>query len=152
MTITEFLLARVAEDEELARAAQGDTSYPQFGDSAAEEVLELARSEGATAAGLDHLREWMPARVLAECEAKRRIIEWHKSWPVLVETEPVFEQADPTDVNSMTFRLSKQIAWTTDQKYRERFGTEPPTGPILRFMAQPYADHPDYDPEWAARG
>lgn len=131
MTITEFLLARVAEDEEARLPFWHLVDCPITTDVAAE------CSCGSR------------ARILADCESKRRIIEWHQSWPVLVETEPVFEQADPTDVNSMTFRMSKQIAWATEQKYREHFGTEPPTGPIIRFMVQPYADHPDFDPAWS---
>jgi hypothetical protein len=102
-----------------------------------------------------HVVRWAPARVLAECEAKRRIIEFHQSWPVLVETPPTFDQGNAEghdlalgELSSMTLRLSQRIAWMTEQEYRNRFGSEPPTGPMLRALALPYADHPDYRPEW----
>jgi uncharacterized membrane protein YhhN len=54
MTLTEFLLARIAEDEALCRNTMG-------------------------------VPEWWPARVLAECGAKRRILAHatrpeHQSW------------------------------------------------------------------------
>ena len=114
MTLTEFLLARIAEDEAAANVAHRES----------------------------------PARVLAECEAKRRIVEFHKSWPVLVQTPVTFEPVDGTDPGHYTFRATQQIAWTTEQEYRERFGDEPPAGPVLRHLAAVYADHPDYREEW----
>jgi hypothetical protein len=63
MTLTEFLLARIEEDEATARAAsvlaQGvdrisTHSLPEFA---------------------EHMTTWQPNRVAAECEAKRRIVE-----------------------------------------------------------------------------
>jgi len=45
-------------------------------------------------------------------------------------------------------RVSKQIAWLTTREYVARFGTDPPTAPILALLALPYADHPDCLPEW----
>jgi hypothetical protein len=56
MTLTEFLLQRIAEDE--ARCGPADADGLRFCDA----------DEG------DHYRA---ARVLAECEAKRRIIAWY---------------------------------------------------------------------------
>ncbi len=62
-TPTGFLLARIAEDEAVARAAMvmgqgvdtiGTHSLPEFA---------------------EHVTAWQPARVLAECEAKRQIVE-----------------------------------------------------------------------------
>lgn len=93
-----------------------------------------------------HIAHWDPARVLAECAAKREIIRLHESWPVLVEQSPKFEQGD--DPSTVTMRLTQQIAWLTQQEYRERFGAEPPTTPILRALALPYADWPGYREEW----
>ena len=54
MTLTEFLMARIAEDEESAR-----------------EPRWLALEYGVDSVG----RNAFSARVLAECEAKRRIVE-----------------------------------------------------------------------------
>lgn len=98
-----------------------------------------------------HIVRHDPASVLADLASKRAILEWHKRWPVLVETEPKFEQIDEGGLSSYAFRMSKQIQWQTEQEYRNRFGSEPPTAPILRLLAQPFADHPDYDPAWAVK-
>lgn len=89
-------------------------------------------------------------RTLAECEAKREIIKWHAAWPVLVESPPTFddERMDFVFSESMSMRVSRQIAWTTQKAYIDKFGTEPPAGPVLRFLALPYVDHPDYREEW----
>ncbi len=56
MTLVEFLRARLAEDDAAARA---------FGIG----VWSVAGPQA------EHIARWDPARVLAECEAKRRIIE-----------------------------------------------------------------------------
>jgi hypothetical protein len=133
LTLTDFLLARIAEDQAWAERASEEWGNP------------YAETED----------RFDTVRVLAECESKRRIIEWHKKWPVLVEEPPTFEQDDAEgydyargDMSSMTMRMSQRIAWTTEQRYRETFGSEPPTGPVLRLLALPYADHPDYRDEW----
>lgn len=59
MTITEFLLARVAEDEAAAEAA----NKPGVVSSVSGGIFG------------SHTIRHGPARVLAECEAKRRIVE-----------------------------------------------------------------------------
>jgi hypothetical protein len=53
MNLTEFLLARIAEDEEVAR-------------------LEIGRRDVILTGA------FAPHRILAECEAKRRIVELHR--------------------------------------------------------------------------
>jgi len=145
MTLTEFLLDRIAGDEEVARALDAELAK-DFGSTEAQLYSPLSLVGTGymdyPAISIDS------TRVLAECEAKRRIVELHKSWPVLVETEPVFEQAAGDDINSMTMRMSKQIQWQTEQEYRTKFGAEPPTAPILRALASVYADHPDFREEW----
>ncbi len=61
--LTEFLLARIAEDEDAARTASGK----QVGFSVAWTDVEVVR----------HLDRWTTPRVLVECDAKRRIVdEW----------------------------------------------------------------------------
>lgn len=89
-----------------------------------------------------------PARVLADIKAKRRIVELHESWPVLVEQPPTFDPVDTSDPSTFAVRASQQIAWTTQQEYRRIFGGEPPTAPMLRELAAVYADHPDCRREW----
>lgn len=187
MDLTEFLLARIAEDEAAARAAidpdrpgthwhwvmdANDTPVrhghlqraQDDGESVSLRTVEeyptrsgvgplphfVVQSGDVHGIGGEHIARWDPARVLAECDAKRRIIELHASWPVLVETPPELTQSDsPTE---MTFRLTQQIAWTTQDEYRKRFGNEPPTAPMIRTLALPYADHPDYRQEWKVYG
>ncbi len=155
MTLVEFLLERIAEDEAHAREAMGATdgewsSWNRSWDAGARDLAAGGERIAALPTTIDeHVCRHDPARVLAECEAKRRIVGLHKSWPVMVETPPTFETAgSDLDINSMTFRMSQQFAWVTQQEYRERFGDEPPTAPILAAMAEVYADHPDYDEEW----
>ncbi len=87
--------------------------------------------------------------VLREVEAKRAIVQWHESWPVLVERPPTFEDIEGADPHAFAMRASQQIAWLTTQEYRARFGDEPPSGPILLHLAAIYSDHPDYRQEWA---
>lgn len=60
MTITEFLLARIAEDEAVARDV--------------DDVAWAGLFDGTWGGVNDHGARHDPARVLAECEAKRRII------------------------------------------------------------------------------
>ena len=71
----------------------------------------------------------------------------HESWPVLVQTEPTFETATGS-ADQMTMRMFERIAWLTRREYVDRFGTEPPTAPLLAILAAVYADHPDYREEW----
>lgn len=65
-TLTEFLLARIAEDEEAAGRLPADGHRVADG-----RVLSVA----GTGAGWPD--RWNPVRVLAECEAKRRIVALH---------------------------------------------------------------------------
>jgi len=87
MTITEFLLARIAEDEDLARRAVGgfaertDLPTKAVMRSASGEALfefdekRMVESDRTTLDLAEHLCQWQPARVLAECAAKRAIID-----------------------------------------------------------------------------
>jgi hypothetical protein len=65
MTLTDFLLARIAEDETNLR----EMTNPREA---------AVRVEGASAPEVRHFAN--PDRVLAECEAKRRIVEAHREW------------------------------------------------------------------------
>lgn len=91
-------------------------------------------------------------RLQAQVQAMLGILEWHQNWPVLVETPPKFEpnMFDDFDagLNSYTMKVSQQIGWLTQQEYRKRFGSEPPTAPVVALLAAIWADHPDYDLEW----
>lgn len=168
-TITTFLHDRIAEDEATARAASpapwqygdvesvaGGTIYDKSRAIASVDYEQPADHDGRIVRHLleleadnngRHITRWDPARVLAECEAKRKVLALHEAWPVLVSSPPKFEQtADP--IRDMTFRATQQLDWLTNQEYVARFGDEPPTTAILRALALPYAEHPDFDEAW----
>ena len=63
MTIVEFLLARIAEDEAVAERA-----VDEWFDAEWIEIDDDPR---------DHAQHWRPARALVECAAKRRVVELH---------------------------------------------------------------------------
>lgn len=94
MSITEFLLARIDEDEAAADAAV------RYGDQWA----------------------WgSPERVLAECEAKRRIVGMASEW----------------------VELGASMGATPRENERAIVAEQ-----ACRHLAGVYADYPDYDPAW----
>lgn len=64
MSITEFLLARIAEDKDLANHAKWAMQGEWF--TTAEDKID------------EYVRSLPPDRTLRECEARRRIVERHK--------------------------------------------------------------------------
>jgi hypothetical protein len=164
VTVTEFLLARIAEDEATARAAgvTGHSWGTMIEETGSGEniyyTVEVPGVKDSTIADMwstdqigrdqsEHIARHDPARVLAECAAKRAIIKQHEDWPVLVEGELEMEPAS-SDIQSMAYRATRQIAWMTEQEYIKRFGVEPPTAPMVATLAAVYADHPEYRQEW----
>ena len=105
-TLTDFLLARIAEDEENAGRfvdiLPEDTMTPLF------------------------------RRILAECEAKRRIVEEH----------------GPEEVASLE-RGSFGKAFVVCRRCQTMAGQVVAPCHTLRHLAAVYADHPDYQTEWA---
>lgn len=129
-TLTEFLLARIHDDECLARMAFGDHNdnepdwFEPFSgvvDMKGEDVL-ITGDSGVSR----HIVNWSPARVLAECEAKRRVID-------------TAEEASGLDLQvDGEFRVGQR-----DEVAEPYIG-----GVILRALAAVYADHRDYDEGW----
>ncbi|MGZ4519093.1 MAG: DUF6221 family protein [Mycobacteriaceae bacterium] len=142
LTVSEFVLARIAEDEAFALSAQAAASIYDEGTVR----WHWLRTDGTSSAWEPTLTD--PARVLAQCAAMRKIVELHASWPILAQTQPDLTE-DTSDPSSVTFRLTQQIAWATEQEYRDRFGEEPPTAPMIRALASIWSDHPDFREEWA---
>ena len=99
MTLTEFLTARLDEDEAVARAWVD--GFEPFGPET------------------DYLGRFNPAYILAGVAAKRAIVE---------------EIEDQRDFTYAT-------EW--DKRQTDRH-----LDTLLRLLAQPYAAHPDFDPEW----
>lgn len=152
--ITEFLLARIAEDEREANVC-------------------LASPEHTT-------RRWH--RMLAECKAKREIIilslgapnppvrtdaelhaaHAHPAWEYATTEGPRkswYDQDTPPDGEGWERNMDAgRDGWErfdyTEESYwrRPRPGgpRKPYTNPTLRALASVYADHPDYNQDWAA--
>ena len=99
MTLTDVLLSRIVEDEGDARSLGGELRGASWQDGAG-----------------------TPERVLAECEAKRRIISLH----ALMEHERTASLLSRVITPSVLVGM----------------------GAVLRILALPYADHPDYREEW----
>ena len=120
-----FLLARIAEDEAAARVAVADSGLID----AAKRADTAAQGRAADCA---HIARHDPARVLAECAAKRRIVEDHRSF-------------DANDWPHNRPRLICTRCYDGDNV----FGDEAMYPCLtLRALAQPYADHPDFAEEW----
>ncbi|WP_436702429.1 DUF6221 family protein [Nocardioides sp. BYT-33-1] len=112
MTITEFLLARIAEDELEVGPADPDEGAGPNGIGWAE------------VGALSEVLMARPSRMLAECEAKRRIVELAQS----VDGEE---------------RYAAEVIGGVDGNTVDTDGAG-----ILRALASVYADHPDFDPTW----
>jgi hypothetical protein len=128
-----FLRARLDEDEAYALGAFGDHNnagrrWSEIWSGA----LQIGEYEDLLITNDAPVSRFMarndPGRVLAEVEAKRRIIEEHL--PMQIHLEAV----------------DKTPRCNQCGDSRGRFRTYP--CPTLRLLAQPYADHPDFDPDW----
>lgn len=138
-TLTEFLLARIADDERVARAAFRDAEQfgvnpPRADDgewTRSNHVSDECRIDGVamtiydegghTAEQADHITRHDPARVLAECEAKRRIVD------LAEDRARVSEEDDHSPLLA---------------------GQDLALRAVLLFLALPYDTHPDYREEW----
>ena len=123
MTLSEFLEARIAEDEAVAgTVADGGSGQWQSWNRSwdPEPVRDIATDGKRIASVHTTLDEFMcrhdPARVLAECEAKRRIVE----------------------------RCTGAVAGTV----WEHSDTPVLARATLSDLGLSYADHPDYRQEW----
>lgn len=119
-TLTEFLLARIAEDEALVRAVldeQGSDTSWTTSDGWEHNHLSNPTSQWQ--------RHHSPERALAECEAKRCLIAYGQSaLDAFAETRLGIEGG----LYAVTMEFTLALP--------------------LRLMAQVYADHPDYCEEW----
>lgn len=131
-TIIEFLRARLHEDEQAARETLGRQPLDQWDAVGATgeddpslsywRVTRIAHADPTPAARsiARHIARWDPARVLAEVEAKRRIIS---------RCERLLEERT----------ASSELDWAADFLAHD----------VLRDLAAPHASHPDYSPTWA---
>ena len=121
MNIREFLLARIAEDEEQAEVAKAEFAHGGYG-------------------------SYGPARVLAECAAKRAIADVAARWEHSYMDEdmwyscPLAVAPGETEVGS---------GYSGDDKAVCRCGLEARRLKLLSPLASVYSTHPDYQKEWA---
>jgi hypothetical protein len=116
MELVEFLRARLDE-----REATAVTVKASLYDTAAHLTFDMHDRTDPDAVVIRKVRVYDPARVLAEVEAQRRIVD---------EIAPEVERHD-------------------DQITAEWGGSNDGTAEkLLCLLALPYADHPDYRPEW----
>lgn len=147
-----WLLEQIADDERVAREAKpgpwfanGDDELPEWdwqvgtatdvigysetfpGVDARGDVVGVGYEGGGTdRPNARHIARWDPVRVLAECEAKRRVVELHKPYRRIhgVGCEACLQPRRlPPDAPG----------WPCD---------------TLRLLALPYADRPGYRAEW----
>lgn len=140
MTLTEFLTARLDEDESAALAAakypgKDWTTHPGRDNSEAV-VFEDAGSPIAwidipdAMAVAGHMASHDPRRVLREVEAKRRILADYENQYGYDLPEGVAEGRDP------------------DERMRDQASSDA-LGIVAADLAAVYSDHPDYNPDWS---
>jgi hypothetical protein len=154
--LAEFLLARIADDEAVARlcaemfpspwevADRGwrvriysanvpdESDHAEPGDERAPVVMEVEPSRHIDdprwlSERVEHVRRHDPARVLAECDAKRRIVDAYRELWVLAKN---FARAgrDEEATTARNMYAGLELA--------------------MQCLALPYASHHDYRPEW----
>lgn len=121
LTLTEFLLARLDEDEEAAQAAPM-REWEQGGEF-------WHRGNPDPTPLMRHVLAHDPARVLAEVAAKRALVAEHTA-------PPPWEKQCPRCGD-----VENQVAYEGPEPY-------PAPCPTLRLLALPHAGHPDYRQEW----
>lgn len=124
MTLTEFLLARITEDEAVAREAREHEYSFRVRDAS---PFRWKPEE----AGYARLIA-TPARVLAECDAKRRIVAAHRC----VDISDWVKDPPPS-------RCGQCRNLAMDRHLLSLWPC-----PTIRALGLPYADHPDYRQEW----
>lgn len=149
-----FLLARIAEEEKLATLSiQDGTRWSVGADSVVDHywyTLETGEnSHGLVSDSPDqnlvaHMAKWDPTRALAECEAKRRIVEDH------APTDTAHSYADAGGLHAepacrQCTRSTQSHRVTSEWDVADRVIAPCDT---IRALLTVYRDHPDYQEEW----
>lgn len=118
-----FLLARIADEETVAR----------------DWAPQLARGHAPVVVhgGAGYRRLASPAHVLAECAARRRIVELHAPRYAVVYRESERLLAEAFDQDKVRVVAGSGPLWM-----------HPASEQTLLALAQPYAGHPDFHPSW----
>lgn len=140
MMITEFLEARIAEDEAGARGALegasddglwhvGLSSFDGGSERVTGKGILIYDEGGHTEGQAAHIARWDPARALADCAVKRRILAFDRNVQIW----------EPRGFSSDTAAEAFVSGGPKDVRMRH----------VTRILASVYADHPDYQQEWA---
>jgi hypothetical protein len=151
MTLAEFLLARISEDE--AAAAGGEAWHVDNENYPTSITTAGGRWTGNGVHVFDpdedalHIARWDPARVLAECDAKRRIIADHaatdESYPLVGYDDQVITPSQPACRQCTDSNVAARVTENWDVAARVIAPCD-----TVRFLALPYLGHPDYQEEW----
>lgn len=182
MQLSDFILQRISEDEAVANIA-GAGEWASWNRSWDMDPVRDLAIAGQRVAALpmsidEHVCRHDPARVLAECEAKRRIVELHSrvslpawepdcggDWCLAGgETEGpgwgFFANYWPDNtVSASVFYDGEKIKGSgivahqskaDCQSFAEHWVRDnlPSASPTLRALALPYTSHADYQEEW----
>ena len=140
-SLTDFLLARIAEDEAVARAAQAHERAllavkPTW--SVVYAWAMMLNTPNGRGGGSHNFQPGAPspARVLAECAAKRAIVEEHGElywFSGARGSEPTGKCRICAENEESDYEGAPLVAWPC---------------PTLRALASIWADHPAYEAEW----
>lgn len=136
MTLTEFLLARVAEDEAVARDAGERRGLPY--ESPLYVVDDNYRHDQV---GI------YPERVLAECEAKRRIVT--EAFEVAATIDGEWGCCHDAEDIRRGYREPTPGWGDEAEPLPEGCAGPEVAGKFLQALAAVYAGHEDYRAEWA---
>lgn len=121
-----FLLAQIEREEQFARFVGDDN--PQWhlydGNAVTSDDGTTLVAECQMRIDAEYIVHWDPARVLAECESKRVVLGLYLD---------AMQHRD-TEANATTRMFAEQ---SCDDLHT-----------VVRLLALPFADHPDYDPAW----
>ncbi len=120
--LTEFLMARIAEDEGMASAVRD-----------LHELVACQSDDDRTLLA----QQFDPARVLADCDMKRLIMAIHSAYA---------PTGDP--IYSPDWSLNDWCIGCSYTSNEERVTEHIDDCPILRALALPFTDHPDFRGEW----
>lgn len=98
MSIKEFLLARIAEDEAVAQAAEISMHGERHTERWDYTSHVLGAERDSTEAQDMFIREFWPARVLAECAAKRAIVEHCRTLEAKVFNDDLWNVDEHDDI------------------------------------------------------
>lgn len=123
MTLTEFLLERIAEDSEDAHCANEVR------------LLRWSQDNNMIINDAGFMQRFTRSRMIAECEAKRLIVEQHVEHESRVAAYRSPRWVDGMNDNDiLNWRKAEAVCAATDS--------------VVRALALPYANHPDYREEW----